>query len=585
MQCVRRYYTLSRIVEVTLLWISLSVTTWWCASAQAQERFDMGSPQDPRPIGLKVPQRNPSPVLPRPDLPSVQPMLKKLQRIPSPQLLVQQIKVVGSTIFSDKDLAEVTSKYVDRFVTMEELEAVRRSLTHLYVSRGYVNSIAILPDQTVIDGIVTFQIIEGTLGSVTIKNNSWFQTNYLRSRLALDVKPPLHIASLEERLQLLQQDDRIERLDAELRPGERLGVSTLHVNVKERVPFFMALEFNNYQSPTIGAERGLVTVAHQNLTRHGDILRFTFWRSAGLDLQVDTNYTLPISPRETSLSFRYQRTDSSVVEDVFDPLDIESQSEIFTVTLRHPLYRTPRQELALAFTGEHLRSETFLLGQPFSFSLGAQDGETVDTALRLSVEWVDRTPRQVFAVQSQFSLGIDALGATINDDPKLPDGRFFKWLGQFQWIRRLGERDIQLLFRLNVQLTTEPLLPLEQASVGGRFTVRGYRENTMVRDKALVASLETRIPLFRNRRWAEFMRLVPFVDFGRARNRKVPTPDPTNLASIGLGLQWAATWRTIVPLRAYFEVFWGYKLVDVETSGGDLQDKGLHLQFVLSSAF
>jgi hypothetical protein len=63
----------------------------------------------------------------------------------------------------------------------------------------------------------------------------------------------------------------------------------------------------------------------------------------------------------------------------------------------------------------------------------------------------------------------------------------------------------------------------------------------------------------------------------------VATPEPTNLASIGLGLQWSATWRTLVPLRASFEVFWGYALLDVETSGGNLQDKGVHLQFVLSA--
>jgi hemolysin activation/secretion protein len=46
------------------------------------------------------------------------------------------------------------------------------------------------------------------------------------------------------------------------------------------------------------------------------------------------------------------------------------------------------------------------------------------------------------------------------------------------------------------------------------------------------------------------VRLVPFVDFGRGWNRIVATPEPTNLASIGLGLQWLAIWRTIVSLRA-----------------------------------
>jgi hemolysin activation/secretion protein len=134
-----------------------------------------------------------------------------------------------------------------------------------------------------------------------------------------------------------------------------------------------------------------------------------------------------------------------------------------------------------------------------------------------------------------------------------------------------------------MQLATEPLLPLEQIAIGGRFSVRGYRENTMVRDSGVIVSLESRIPLLENRRWAEFVRIVPFVDFGRGWNQKVPTPEPTNLASLGLGLQWAATWRMALPLRAYFEVFWGYKLLDVDTSGGNLQDQGVHLQFVLST--
>jgi hypothetical protein len=38
-----------------------------------------------------------------------------------------------------------------------------------------------------------------------------------------------------------------------------------------------------------------------------------------------------------------------------------------------------------------------------------------------------------------------------------------------------------------------------------------------------------------------------------------------------------------IPLRTQAEVFWGYKLKDVQTEGGNLQDKGLHLQFVVTA--
>jgi hemolysin activation/secretion protein len=417
---------------------------------------------------------------------------------------------------------------------------------------------------------------------VTVEGNRWFRERYLRQRLTLDLEPPLQLGAVQARLQRLQQDDRIERLHAELRPGVQPGESSLHVQVEERLPIYVALEFNNYQSPTVGAEQGLVTVAHRNLTGNGDVLSVTYGRSSGLNPQIEASYTVPLTPRETTLGLRYQRNESSVVEATFEPLEIDSQSEIFTVSLRHPLHRTLRRELALSLTGERLQSRTFLLGEPFAFSPGTRDGLAIDTAVRLALEWFDRTPHQVIAARSRFSVGVDALGATINPRD-LPDGQFFAWLGQLQWARRLPIRDIELLFRLDFQLTADPLLPLEQIAVGGRYSVRGYRENQLVRDNALIASLESRIPLIRHRRWADYLQLVPFVDVGHGWNREVATPDPTTLVSIGLGLRWAASFGTVVPLRPQFEIFWGYPLKDVPTTGGNLQDQGVHLQFVLAA--
>jgi hemolysin activation/secretion protein len=498
---------------------------------------------------------------------------------------VRQILVTGSTVFSEQELATVTAPFINRTVTSEDLEALRLTLTRLYIDNGYINSGAILPDQTVTDGVMRFDIIEGELTSVTVTGNRWFRAGYLRKRLTLDVEPPLNIGTLQTRLQHLQQDERIERLNAELRPGVRPGESELHVQVEEHVPFYVALEVNNYQAPPIGAERGLLTVAHRNLTGHGDVFSFTFGRSAGLELQIDTSYTLPLNARDTTVSARYQQNGSSVVQASLADLDIESREEIYTLTVRHPFYSTLRREFALALSAEHLESKTFLSGQPFDFSLGSENGKTNDTALRFSQEWLDRTQNQVLAIRSRFSLGLDALDATIHNDSAIPDGRFFVWLGQFQWARRLSAQDIQFLFRLDVQLTPDPLLPLEQIAIGGRYSVRGYRENEIIRDNGLIASVESRIPLIRNKRWAEFVQVVPFVDAGGGWNSRVPTPDPHILLGVGLGVRWAATLYAALPLRSSFEVFWGYRVIHVKTEGdGDsLQDHGISLQFVIAA--
>ncbi len=333
------------------------------------------------------------------------------------------------------------------------------------------------------------------------------------------------------------------------------GESELHVRVAETLPFSVALGFNNYQSPSIGAERGLITLAHRNLTGHGDILSVTYIRSAGLDLQLDASYTLPLTARDTTLSLRYGKDDTIVAEEPFEALDIQTATDTFGITLRHPFSRTLTQEFALGLTGEHKRSETSLLGEPFSFSLGVEDGEANVTAVRFTPEWIHRTQHQVIVARSRFTVGVDVLDATTHTDSSIPDGRFFAWLGQFQWVRRLPVWDIQTIVRLDVQLADDPLLSVEQIAVGGRFSVRGYRENQLVRDNGLITSLEVRVPLLREKPWADLVQVAPFVDYGRAWNTDLPTPNPRTIASVGVGLRWAVTVPGPFPIRPQLEVY------------------------------
>ena len=134
-----------------------------------------------------------------------------------------------------------------------------------------------------------------------------------------------------------------------------------------------------------------------------------------------------------------------------------------------------------------------------------------------------------------------------------------------------------------MQLSDDSLLSLEQISIGGRYSVRGYRETTLLRDRAVISSLELRVPLIRNARWADYLEVGPFMDFGKGWNKVHPTPDPQDLSSVGVGLRWAVTFSWPVPLRHQFELYWGHRLRKVEKPANTLQDKGLHLQFTLAA--
>ena len=554
-------------------------------SAFAQTAIDptgrSGQPQGPLKEEFQRPQPPPRPVLP--PIPSVPPEKEGDKQPGAVQVFVRDVRVTGNTVFSNAEIEEVTAPFKNRTLMTEDLERLRLALTLLYVNKGYLTSGAIIPDQDVVDGIVEVQMIEGKPPRIDVEGNRWFSSSYLRDRLSLGSRAPLSLSPFQEQLQLLQQDRRIERINAELRPGDQRGESVLNVRVADRNPFHALLDVSNYQTPLVGEIRGIGTLIHDNLTGRGDALSVSYGGSEGAHPIVNVSYALPFNRYGTTFVPHYRRYDFRLVADPFDPLNLNTNTEIIGITLRQPIYRTLTDEVALSLIGEHLFTQTFIFGDvPFNIFPGFQNGAATVSALRFAQEWTHRTVDTVLAVNSRFSVGVDVLGATINGRSDTPDGQYFAWLGQAQAIKQYGERlfGMQLLGRMDLQLTTSPLFPLEQVALGGRYTVRGYREVTILRDNTFIASFESRFPLIRRRSGEPMVQLAPFVDVAHGwslgENRPAPiapfTDFPDTLASVGAGLRW----NILAQGRAVFEVYWGQKLRPVQDVGNAIQDHGVH---------
>jgi hemolysin activation/secretion protein len=231
---------------------------------------------------------------------------------------------------------------------------------------------------------------------------------------------------------------------------------------------------------------------------------------------------------------------------------------------------SPTQELAFGLIGSLETSQTGLLGKDFPLSLGANDdGETKLTVLRFFQDWTKRNPKDVFSMRSQFNFGINAFGATINESP-LPDGTFFSWRSQAQYVRLLAP-DTLLVVRGDIQLAPQTLVPLEQIAIGGLGSVRGYRQDLLLTDNGVFLSLEARIPIFRADSIGGILHLAPFIDFGSGWNSDdLPNPDPSTIIGAGLGLQWQIGDK----LNARFD--WGIPLIDANTEERTWNEHGLY---------
>src|ERR1043166_1884106 len=214
--------------------IGLAMVLLAHTSAFAQIPIDptgrSSEPPGPLKEEFQRPKPPPSPVLP---IVPVPPETEVPAHPGTVQVFVRDVDVLGNTVISDTEIAEVTAPFKNRTLITEDLERLRLALTLLYINKGYLTSGAIIPDQDVRSGVITVEIIEGRLSRIDVEGNRWFSSSYLRDRISRGIRTPVTLDPLQAQLQLLQQDRRIERVNAELRPGDQRGESLLNVRVMD----------------------------------------------------------------------------------------------------------------------------------------------------------------------------------------------------------------------------------------------------------------------------------------------------------------------------------------------------------------
>uniref|UniRef100_UPI00286D66D1 ShlB/FhaC/HecB family hemolysin secretion/activation protein n=1 Tax=Chamaesiphon sp. VAR_48_metabat_135_sub TaxID=2964699 RepID=UPI00286D66D1 len=431
--------------------------------------------------------------LPEPQLPERIPSLPQLIPPAKPTLpdsntpdlpgtiRVKRFQIIGSTVFTQADFDRITQAYLDRDISIAELFEIRSKITELYLSKGYVTSGAIVPPQTIgkADGIVQIQVIEGRIESIQVKGNSRLNAEYVRSRIARYTGKPLQQQQLLTGLQLLRLNPLINNVRAELAAGLQPGSSILTVEIGEAPIWYSQISVDNHRSPSAGTDRRQVQVRNSNVFGWGDSASVGYTNTNGSN-GIDLNYQTPLNPQNTRLSISYGSSSSRVIEFPFNALDIQSNSNYYEASIQHPIIQTPTQELEVGLIISNRQSQAQLLDNiPFPSPGADLNGQTRLSAVRLVQSYTQRNDREVFAARSQFSVGVDAFGATINS--QAPDSRFFAWRGQAQYVKLLAPDSI-LLVRGDVQLADRAMLPLEQFGLGGVDSVRGYRQDALLAD-------------------------------------------------------------------------------------------------------
>lgn len=491
------------------------------------------------------------------------------------KILITQLEVEKPHIIPNNLLVRFFSQYEGSEIDVDDVKAIQTYLSKYYYAKGYINSGVIVPNQRIIDGKLRFRAIHGRLNRVKASGNQRLSNAYIRNAILRGVSVPLSTQKMQLALEDLQKHPLISHLKANIFPGRKLGGSILDISITEASPYFARVELSNHRSPSIGQYRVGVNVGHRDLFGVRDVLNVDFGSSVDDGLSVGVvnggaDYALPISIHDFMFRTYVNYAEFTILDDAFTSVNIQSKSTSFGFSQSMPLMKTNHADISVGIGLDVKRMTLTMFGEPATLSSGFVDGESHSTPLVIHFDAMYQKRGVFISMHGGYRRG---LNLSVYGANRSNEREFHVGVGQLSVGLKLMPK-LEWHIRANTQLTRDSLLPAEKYAVGGVKSVRGYRENLLVRDNGFTASTQFRYGLYRNA-----LHLVPFFDYGRSWNSDQGTlgGGGENIYSAGIGLQWQTS------KGFYSDIFWGKTLVDVESNNDQSQDYSLH--FLLRYSF
>lgn len=426
---------------------------------------------------------------------------------------IRELQIEPSQILTAQEIAEVKLKFEGTTLPAHGLDAITFELDGLYATKGYIAK-AVLPAQTIENGVVQVQLVEGRVGAIQVEGNAHTKDSFYQRRLTMSSGDLVSIDQLDHDITYINRTNDVQ-IRAELAPGQAFGTTDVVVIAQEPVNNRYVFAVDNWGRADTGLYR--TTVSWQNLSvlGHRDPMTLTGVFANGTQ-SGSVSYNYPITSGGVRLGITYGVNEIVFQEGTYAPVGLKVDSQSGSVSLSAPLHVLPQFTVLGSLEWHHRKSDTYLSGARLT---GSEAGAgvvslTIDAALP--------------AGKLTFAQGV-RIGESQIPNRK---GEWYKYTANLSVVQQTRSGAVWQLSGAG-QLTVNDLLPSdEQFTIGGGSSVRGYQEGQINGDRGYTLSLEYHKAL--SERWEGYA----FVDHGGVipykGNDEKQGPDEY-LTSVGIG--------------------------------------------------
>lgn len=439
------------------------------------------------------------------------------------KLLLRKFLFTGQQKIAVVELEKLTQGYLGKEITVEELEQAAAEVSNYCRQQGYTVATAVIPQQSVENGIVEIRIFLGTLGKVVIENKSLMHDAAARAFTAsLKHDGYAKTNSIE---MVLNNFNSLPGIDAVgiLSAGDKIGSTDLKITIKDSKAVDSIIYSDNYGGKYSGRYRYGFQTTLNNPGRIGDKIFVGGMLSNEAMHNYNLGYEMPIGSRGSRLGISYSQMDYTL-GDYFALLDAVGRAKTLSIYTSTPLVNTSSNYLSIiyGYDNRQLKDEMRSFGE-----LG--NSKKHSNTLHSGIVGNHRSGSGATGYSALYywgKLSYDDVGEHYTE------GSFSKFTTDINHIQRLGSV-VNLHLNFHSQLASCDLDGSEQFSLGGANGVRAYPQGEASGDSGYQATAE-----FRYLTTVPHLSLAAFTDWGEV-NLSKSYGRHRNLAGWGVGVEYA----------------------------------------------
>ncbi|MCT8350444.1 ShlB/FhaC/HecB family hemolysin secretion/activation protein [Photorhabdus kayaii] len=385
---------------------------------------------------------------------------------------IRYIQFEGVESLSQSVREKLIQPYLTRCLTLPDINELVRKVSNAYIERGYVTSRAGLRAQDLSTGTLIITVSEGKVESITLDGETSLSLKMAFPRMVGNI---LNLRDIEQGMEQLNRLPS-QQITIDIQPGKQPGHSAVILKrISTRLPVGASLGIDNSGQKSTGAGQINASVNVDNLLHLADqwslsVSRNNDFRNNHRSRSLSSNVTIPYG--DWLFNYQYAWNDS------FQEIPIGSQTyryegdnQTHRLAINRTLYRDGEQKLALNAGITHRQTANLFAGKKLSIS-----SPTLSVA-NLGINYSSVLAGGYITFNPALSYGLPVLGAT-KDDPHFPDAprsQFRKFSLSASYFVPISD-SLYYLSSAYGQTTPYNLYANERLSLGGQYSVRGFKE-------------------------------------------------------------------------------------------------------------